>query len=196
MTDQDPFKLTMPEAEASLLRASYKGAGVILEYGSGGSTLIAAESATTAVIAVESDQAWGQKMQEWFLAHPAPVSVHLHYSNIGPTGKWGFPKDRSRVRHWSSYATSVWDRPEFAHPDVVLVDGRFRLACMLTTLLRITRPVLLLCDDYLTRPAYHRFEKLAGPPMLTGRMAAFSLTPQSFPVAQMGWIMAAFSDAD
>ena len=194
MTTESPFKLTMPAAESDLLRATYKGAGVILEYGTGGSTLVAAQSATTAVFGVESDHAWFLNMEKWFTDNPPKIPVHLHYGNIGPTGKWGVPKAKANAPRWPGYALAVWDRADFAHPDVVLVDGRFRLACMLTTLFRITRPVRLLCDDYLSRAAYHPFELLVGRPEMTGRMAAFTLTPQSLPADQMGWIIAAFSD--
>lgn len=186
-------KLTMPEPEAELLRATYRDAGVILEYGMGGSTLVAAESASTAVIAVESDRAWFLRMQEWLRINPAKVPVTLHHANIGPTKRWGFPANGNRAERWPHYALGVWDRPDFQHPDVVLVDGRFRLACLLTTLMRITRPIRVLCDDYAGRAAYHRIESLVGPPEMTGRMAAFTFTPQSLPVAQMGWIIPAFA---
>lgn len=185
--------LTMPEPEAALLAATYAKADVILEYGSGGSTLVAAERAGTTVFAVESDRAWYQMMTQWFFDNPPPVPVQLHHVNLGPTGRWGFPRTKVRAEHWPRYALSVWDRPDFQHPDVVLVDGRFRLACMLTVALRITRPVTLLCDDYLERKEYHKIETLIGAPDMTGRMAAFTLTPQSFPVAEMGWIIAAYS---
>lgn len=186
--------LTMPEAEATLLRATYQGAGVILEYGAGGSTVVAAASALTAVIAVESDRMWLMKMGTWFKAHPAPVPVILHHGNIGPTRKWGFPAGIAKSERWPSYALSVWDRTDFAHPDVVLVDGRFRLSCMLATLFRIERPVRVLCDDYAARASYHVIETLVGAPDMTGRLAAFTFTPQSFPVAHMGWIMSAFAN--
>ncbi|MBI1172725.1 hypothetical protein GC209_15115 [bacterium] len=184
----------MPPAEAGLLRATYQGADVILEYGAGGSTLVAASSAARSVITVESDRMWLLKMAAWFKTHPAPVPVILHHGNIGPTRKWGFPAQIAKSERWPSYALSVWDRADFAHPDVVLVDGRFRLACMLATLFRIERPVRLLCDDYAARASYHLIETLVGAPEMTGRMAAFTFTPQSFPIAQMGWIMAAFAN--
>lgn len=184
--------LTMPEAEAALLRETYAGAGVILEYGAGGSTLVAATSAAKAVITVESDRQWLAKVASWFTVNPAAVPVTLHHGNIGPTRKWGFPAGIAKSERWPGYALSVWDRADFQHPDVVLVDGRFRLACMLATLFRITRPVRLLCDDYAARASYHQIEALTGPPAITGRMAAFTVTPQSFPMADMGWIMAAF----
>lgn len=187
-------KLTMPEEAATTVRAAYKGAGVILEYGAGGSTLLAAEHATKAVIAVESDREWFMRMQSWFKTQPAPVPVILHHGNIGPTKKWGFPNVGSKPPLWPGYALSVWDRSDFQHPDVVLVDGRFRLACMLTTLFRITRPVRLLCDDYANRAVYHQIESLIGVPEMSGRMAAFTLTPQTMPVAQMGWIISAYAN--
>ena len=186
--------LTLPAAEAALLRATYAGAGVILEYGAGGSTLVAAENAKTAVIAVESDRAWFLRMQVWFRENPGPVPVTMHHGQIGPTRKWGFPADGEKAQLWPSYALSVWDRADFQHPDVVLVDGRFRLACLLTTLFRISKPVRVLCDDYAARPSYHQIERLAGAPEMTGRMAAFTFTPQTLPAAQMGWIIPAFAN--
>ena len=51
-------KLTLPEAEASALRAAYAAAEVVLEYGSGGSTVLAAEAGAE-VWAVESDAGLG-----------------------------------------------------------------------------------------------------------------------------------------
>lgn len=189
-------KLTMPEPEARFLSETYAKAQVILEYGSGGSTLIAAAKAGAQVFSVESDRAWYQMMVEWFFENPPAVPVTLHHCNLGPTKRWGFPANGRRASHWPSYALSVWDRPDFQHPDVVLVDGRFRLACMLTTLFRITRPVTMLCDDYRDRKSYHRIESLVGAPAMTGRMAAFTFTPQSFPADKMGWIIAAYADPE
>ena len=186
--------LTMPEAEAELLRATYAGAEVILEYGTGGSTLVAATNATKAVIAVESDLAFLVRMQDWFRANPPPVPVILHHGNVGPTRKWGFPTNGDKTERWPGYALTIWDHKEFLHPNVVLVDGRFRLSCLLTTLFRITRPVRVLCDDYAARPYYHQIEALVGAPEMTGRMAAFTFTPQTLPVAQMGWIFPAFAN--
>jgi hypothetical protein len=115
--------LTMPEAEAAALLAAYAGAGAVLEYGSGGSTVLAAEAGAE-VWAVESDAAWAAKMQAWFAAHPATGRAHVVHADIGPTRDWGHPVDGSRLRQWPDYALKVWDLPGFRHPDVVLVDGR------------------------------------------------------------------------
>jgi hypothetical protein len=168
--------LTMPEAEAEVLRAAYAGAGVVLEYGSGGSTLLAAEAGAE-VWAVESDADWAAMMQAWFAANPARGRAHVIHADIGPTRDWGHPVDETRIRHWPDYALKVWDLPGFRHPDVVLVDGRFRLGCFLTVAHRITRPVTLFFDDYVPRTAYHKAADLVTPAAIIGRMARFDLTP-------------------
>ncbi|VDC31879.1 hypothetical protein [Pseudogemmobacter humi] len=164
----------MPEAEARAWGQACATARVVLEYGSGGSTLLAAEAGAT-VWSVESDAAWAGMMRDWFAAHPAPV--HIHHADIGPTKEWGHPADEAGFRRWPDYALQVWDLPGFSHPDVVLVDGRFRLACFLTVAYRITRPVVLFFDDYLPRPAYHKAGEIARPTEMIGRMARFDLEP-------------------
>lgn len=171
-------ELTLPQAEAAAYAAALEGAGTVLEYGSGGSTVLAAEAGAE-VWSVESDAAWAQMMRGWLAAHPSKGRAHVLHADIGPTRDWGHPADESAVRQWPDYALKVWDRPGFCHPDVVLVDGRFRLACFLTVAYRITRPVTLFFDDYVPRPAYHKAEALVAPAEIIGRMARFDLTPQT-----------------
>lgn len=176
MTAPQRPELTLPEAEAALLREVYAGARTVLEYGSGGSTLVAAEGGAD-VWSVESDAGWAGMMRNWFAANPAKGAVHIHHAEIGETKEWGHPVDNSGFRRWPDYPLSVWDRPDFLHPDVVLVDGRFRVGCFLAALYRISRPVVLLFDDYANRPAYHRVEDLVKPRDVVGRMARFDLNP-------------------
>lgn len=191
--DAQPPKLTMPEAESAAVLAAYQSAEVILEYGTGGSTVLAADLPGRRVFSVESSADWLAMMQDWFSAQPPKAQLVLHHANIGPTRKWGYPASTDRVDRWSLYPISVWDRPDFRHPDVVLIDGRFRLACALTVLFRITRDVTVLIDDYLDRPAYNQIETLVGRPEMNGRLARFTFTPQPVPVAHLGWIMTAFA---
>jgi hypothetical protein len=185
-------ELTLPDAEAAELRAAYAAAGAILEYGSGGSTVLAGEMAGKRVFSVESDAGWVAMMQAWFAANPPQSPVAMHHADIGPTRDWGHPAGTDRVRHWPGYALSVWDRTDFVHPDVVLVDGRFRVACALATLFRIVRPVRLMFDDYVPRKAYHAVEALAGAPRIVGRMAVFDLVPTPVPADRLAWIIPQF----
>lgn len=184
-------ELTMPEAEAALLREAYSRADVILEYGSGGSTVLAAQLPNTHVTSVESDKGWWRMMMEWFEGHPAHAtsSVDMLYADVGPTKEWGHPKDDRAWKRFADYPLAVWAMEGFKHPDVVLVDGRFRVGCALATAFNITRPVTLLFDDYAKRSNLHQVEEFLGTPTLTGRMAVFDLTPQAFPVNRLLDIM-------
>ncbi len=185
--------LTLPPAPAAALRRHYAAASVILEYGSGGSTVEAADLGKP-VFSVESDAAWCGKMQAWFAANPGRARTVLHHADIGPTGEWGMPTDQDQYRKFPGYAQSVWDRDDFAAPDVVLVDGRFRVACFATTFLRTTRPVKVLFDDYADRPGYHIVERLAPVTAWAGRMAIFDLVPSAVPRREMAWIAASVLD--
>jgi hypothetical protein len=170
----------------------YKSAGVILEYGSGGSTFLAAEHARQAVFTVESDLVWSRTIAV-SVAHFFPGrQVHIHHADIGPTKDWGMPVNIRAFGRWSGYPLSVWDRDDFQHPDVVLIDGRFRPACFLATQFRITRPTTVLIDDYTDRPAYHDIEQIAKPVETVGRMARFELNPMPFPVERLDWIIRSF----
>lgn len=183
----------MPEEGAAAVRAMYEGAEVILEYGAGGTTAIAAALPGKTIYSVESDRDWLDGMADWFEAHPPAARVILHHADIGETGKWGAPVGHAAWARFHHYPLSVWDRSDFRHPDAVLIDGRFRAACFLTVLFRITRPVTLLWDDYADRPAYHEVERLVRPVAMHGRMARFDLNPMTMPGADLPWVVEQFT---
>lgn len=183
--------LTFPQAEAEALGAAYRAASVILEYGSGGSTVLASDMGKT-VFSVESDKGWLAQMQLWFDGQKPKGRVVLHHGDIGPTGKWGMPKAPRSFRNWPRYALSVWERPDFEQPDVILVDGRFRPACLMATAFRTRRPVRVFFDDYAGRPSYHAVEEMFRPVALHGRMAEFHLDPTPIPVDRLDWIISLF----
>lgn len=180
-------KLTLPEGEAERLRAAYADAKVILEYGSGGSTVMAAEMPGKQVFSVESDKDWAQMMRGWFDQNPPSDNgaVDVIWSDIGETGDWGYPINHESWRRYPGYPLEVWHLPEFRQPDVVLIDGRFRVGCAMATAFLTTRPVVLLVDDYKHQKAYHAIEEFLGTPRMTGRMAEFEVTPMPVPVDRL-----------
>lgn len=178
-------ELTMPEAEAGALRAAYGSAEVILEYGSGGSTVLAGELGKT-VWSVESDQGWAAMMQGWFDANPTKGRVQMVPVDIGETREWGQPVDDSGWKSYARYPLSVWDMDGFTQPDVVLVDGRFRVGCALATAYRTQKPVTLLFDDYKHRERLHVVESFIGQPLrFFGRMAQFEINPTPLPADRL-----------
>lgn len=177
--------LTLPPAEAGALREAYTGAKAILEYGSGGSTVVAAGLPGRVVFSVESDRKWVRMMKGWFAENPPAAKVNLHWVDVGRVKQWGIPKGDEAFRQWPDYPLSVWDRPDFVQPDVVLIDGRFRLGSFVATLLRLTRPAVVLFDDYVPRKRYRVAEEFAAPVARIGRMARFEVVPVRLDAADL-----------
>lgn len=193
--DNMPYKLTFPEAEADYLRRRYEDARVILEYGSGGSTWLGAQMPGKYVMSVESDRDWAIGLQQEIDAAALPSPAVVWHIDIGATGAWGRPVDDSAHERYHRYPLAIWDQPFFRHPDLVLIDGRFRPACLATVCLRVTRPVTVLFDDYADREKYHVVERFAKPVETVGRMAVFEIKPDDIPKSAMTMVIGLFAQA-
>lgn len=188
-------EMIFPEKEDALVRAAYGAARVILEYGSGGSTWFGSGLEDKLIFSVESDRAWAIDMQQRIDAAALPSPAILYPVDIGPTGAWGRPFDDRAWTRFHRYPAAIWDEAFFRHPDLILIDGRFRPACLAHACLRISRPVRVLFDDYETRPAYHRVERFAAPVARAGRMAEFRLTPGMIGPDLTGEVLEMFATA-
>lgn len=187
-------ELTFPEDVGEWVREQYAAAKVILEYGSGGSTVMASEMPGKTILSVESDKRWMRSLRA-YLDQSSPLSeVHLHHANIGKTGKWGRPVDATGFRRYHRYALDIWDEPGFRAPNLVLIDGRFREACFYAVMLRCTKKTTVLFDDYTDRASYHRVEQFAQPVEIRGRMAKFELGKKALPREHLTQIVGAFSN--
>ena len=177
MEDTDWLAPSMPAAETDLLTACYRNADVILEYGSGSSTVLASAMPNKLIVSVESDLDWALRVQQELYARKLPSPAVLYHVDVGPTGKWGRPMDATKWQQFSRYATAIWSEPHFRDPDVVLIDGRLRLGCLAAVALGIRRKTIVLFDDYNNRPLYKRRNIIVQPDLVAGRMAKFTLEP-------------------
>lgn len=189
--------LTFPLEVALWVREHYDAATTILEYGSGGSTAMASQMIGKTVFSVENAAPWHQALAAW-LADSNPVSdIRLHFENLGRTGKWGWPIVENKWQKYPRYPLSVWQRDDFIHPDVVLIDGRFRVGCFLATLFSIRKPVTVLFDDYVGRENKYRLCESFAPIVETqGRMVKFQLDPTQIDPARLLDVVTAFSKLD
>ncbi len=188
-------ELTFPEEVSDWVRDHYAAAKVILEYGSGGSTVLASEMTGKTVFTVENDKRWLRALQAYLDQAGMVSPVHLHLVTIGKIGKWGRPLNSEGHRRYHRYPLSVWDLPEFKQPDLVLIDGRFREACFYATMLRCVKKTVVLFDDYANRPSYQHVERFAKPVEIRGRMAKFELSKKALPREDLTQIIGAFSNA-
>ena len=146
----------MSADEVACYRQYLTGASAVLEYGVGGSTVLAAECKNIASLySLDSDAAWLAKV-----ACQVPVAkmieagrAKLIHADIGPVRKWGKPSDYSYVLRWPGYAKRPWQ--DGFKPDLVLIDGRFRVSCILQALKKGGPDLKIAIHDFWKRRNYH-----------------------------------------
>lgn len=126
----------------SALHAAYTEATAILEYGAGDMTRFAAQETTATVLTVDSDR---EKLETLRADVPEDRFV-LHHANIGDIREDGYPKRSRRWQEYPGYAFTPWDAG--FEPDLVVIGGRFRLACFAAALLYCRGPLRLIFRAY------------------------------------------------
>lgn len=165
----------MERVGAERLAQLMRKAGTYMEYGCGGSTMLAGEIGVPVIISTDSDFAFCDEVRSQFSPKYLRSTLVSLHADIGPTKEWGHPVDSRKKGEWPIYAAKAW-RFVIDHgyqPDLVLIDGRFRTACVLMTLLfaRTETPILL--DDYIGRDYASALEPILQPSAMYGRMAEF-----------------------
>jgi len=152
------FTPHMTEAEMTLLAEIFPQKAAILEFGCGGSTQFFYEHGAEKIISIDSDKAWLEKL----LTNPVISIHHRHgmwqplHANIGQVGEWGAPHTTTPRTRWLSYHQHCWGLFSKRDFDLVLIDGRFRVACVCQTLLRCNgQDMILAVHDFWHRPGYH-----------------------------------------
>lgn len=176
----------MPRAQVEWLRDSMRGARGYLEFGCGGSTLLAAEAVQGPVLGVESSREWIEGLSDNIVIRRRlnDGSLRLHHADVGPTGPWGRPMGRVGWQMGFSYAMEPLQRLDDQTRDkieLVLVDGRFRVASCLAAAVYLPNVARVLVDDYEGRPHYRPLEEIAGQPEIIGRAALFEMDDIHYP---------------
>lgn len=171
--------LTFPELLREFYIEQALSSKLIVEYGSGSSTLFCALNEIS-VISIESDLNFLNYLKnEINFFAPNNTSIKLLHANIGNTKEFGYPEDDKSIRLFPQYASLPWYSSivNEVHPDLVLIDGRFRVACMLATMANITKPTKVIFDDYVGRDYNQIIEQFIKPLKTIGRAALFEITP-------------------
>ena len=79
----------------------------------------------------------------------------------------------SRLNNFIDYVSGVWNFKSQA--DVILIDGRFRVACFLYSLIHSKKDSIIIFDDYFDRPWYHIVEEVVCLNDKCGRQAFFKV---------------------
>jgi hypothetical protein len=155
-----------------------------LEFGTGGSTYLAAKF-NIDFVAVDSDKYFLKSVQKKIRedGYARPTGQTFRYADIGLTAHWGrpigpgldSPKRLEKFRRYSDLPPESLAGGQT--PDFVLVDGRFRVACVLKALRALQHESgwTIAMDDYGDRPHFHVVSEFAEiDQLVNGRMAVIT----------------------
>jgi len=130
-------------------------AKVYFEYGSGGSTYQAnIRNNISKIYSVESDIQWINKIKNIIKSNK--IKFFYNEMNTLPNSL-GYPGPNSTHIQWINYSNHMSNltNDEQKNIDLVLIDGRFRVACCLKCFDIISPDCLIAFDDFLNRKQYH-----------------------------------------
>lgn len=146
-------------------------AKVYFEYGCGKSTIWTSYNSNTKIFSVDTSRQWVQDTKSKSCPDSTP---RLNWVDCGAIGDWGRPMGYSLRCKFKEYIMGPFEMTNES-PELILIDGRFRVACFLTSLSRSRPGTHIIFDDYVERPYYHIVEEFGARPTLCGRQAIFTV---------------------
>ena len=148
----------IPELSANDMKMFYKyldKATVYFEYGSGGSTYQAnLRPNIQKIYTVESDKTWMNKLNSSI----NNTKITYIYNEMGTKPRtWGYPNKKCEKSKLANYSENIRNLSveERSKIDLVMIDGRFRVACCLKCFEVINDDCFIAFDDFLNRKNYH-----------------------------------------
>ena len=141
------------------------------EYGVGKSSLWVLVNTWASIFAVDTSQYWIDQVGS--KAGESSARFDIDWVDLGPIGWAGRPKNYAKRASFRRYTESPWNRGQ--KPEVILVDGRFRVACFLYSLANADPGATIFFDDYKDRDHYHVVEEFLKPAQFCGRQAIFDV---------------------
>lgn len=138
----------MTDSEITLFKTFLNKTNIYFEYGCGGSTILASSyNNISKIYTVESDSEWLNKIQ-----NTSTKIIPLHI-DLGKTKSLGYPVSKNKTTNWTNYSSIIQNISEV--PDLILIDGRFRVACGIQSFIKIQNTnSIVLIHDY-QREHYH-----------------------------------------
>lgn len=158
------------EGENELFLKYLQNSNYYGEYGSGLSTIYVSNFSTVKGISAETDILWVYKIKDNLSSESNMELIHI---DLGKVLQFGRPESYVYKDKFKDYLNSLWVGR--FKPDLVLIDGRFRVACFLTSLINAESGTHIIFDDYPSRPYYHIVEKFEKPILQNKRQAVFKV---------------------
>lgn len=151
-----PFRMT--KKERKLFDKTVKKSKMYLEFGMGGSTFRALQNSRATVYSIDSSYDWIKFMRQYlFIRNMEKKRLSLIHIDIGSTQEWGYPIGDNSKEQFPNYSASIFALIEKKTLDTVFIDGRFRVACILKTILDCYSidNLVIMIHDFWDREYYH-----------------------------------------
>jgi len=168
--DKEP-EMRLFSADSKMFRQIISETKVYGEYGVGLSTIYSSENKNLVIYSVDTSKEYVQYALDNI--NKENSNIEIDYVDVGPVQEdgGGVPLTYNKSKNFKVYREIIWSKS--SKPDTVLIDGRFRVACFLTTLLHCEKGTKLIFDDYVTRSKYHIVEMFEKPIKSQGRQSLF-----------------------
>ncbi len=160
------------DGDDSLFKKLCKETQIYGEYGCGQSTVWVSKNTNNLILSVDTSNFWAKKVKAFVSDNDR---LKIEFINCGETFSYGYPTTYKKREKFKNYCNSIWDHAEL-YPEIVLIDGRFRISCFLTCLIRGQVGTKLIFDDYVNSPNYHVVEEYIKPLKFCGRQALFIIS--------------------
>ncbi len=160
---------TLFDGDDSLFKDVLKTSKIFGEYGCGSSTEWVLKNTNANILSVDSSRDWVDKISSGNAAYNKRIK--LKHIDLGEVENWGRPIGYEKSYNFINYFNWIWTQDII--PDTVLIDGRFRVCCFLTSIKYGKENTKIIFDDYNNRPYYHVIEKFIKKEQTCGRQALF-----------------------
>ena len=150
-------KPIMTDLERELFINTIKNSKYYLEFGGGGSTFLILKSTDAKVICVEGDMNWINHMRMNYFIYEQELLCRLkfYFVYIGKIRDTSYPIDDSEYDKYPNYSSKVFEYIDKEKIDTVFIDGRFRIACALQSIINLNKNAVIIIHDFFDRDYYH-----------------------------------------
>ena len=167
---------TLFDGNDGLFKELIEDVEIYFEYGCGKSTEYVYRITSAKIFAVDTSLQWIKKMES-LKSEGSPDRLNLNWVDVGHVQDWGYPTSFKMRHNFKKYAELFWLNK--LAPGLVLIDGRFRISCFLTSIKYAPVGTKILFDDYTERSLYHVAEEFCDKLDTCGRQALFQVTLNS-----------------
>ena len=153
-------KPIMTDKERKLFIDTIVDSKYYLEFGAGGSTFLALKTTNAKVFSVEADSNWINYMRKNYFIYEQELLFRLvfYYIYIGEIKSISYPVDDSKQNNYPNYSSQIFKYlgdDIINKIDIVFIDGRFRVACALNSIINVNKNTKIIIHDFFDRDYYH-----------------------------------------